>query len=264
MAGQADSFPWKADILYTTLKSSNLGAVAVVALNRPAASNCVDELMAGELREVAGELAANDDVRVVILTGRGPVFSVGRQSPESADNVRQLQAAQAIAAIPVPVLAVLNGDAADQGLELALAADLRVAAPSARFWFSAPSDGLFPFDGGTQRLPRLVGPGWARDMLLTGRKVSAEEALAIGLVNRIAGEGEEVLSMGRQLAEQISEGSPLGARYTKEAIMSGADMILPFALGLEADLNVILQSTADRAEGIASFLERRPPNFKGK
>ena len=164
----------------------------------------------------------------------------------------------------MPVLVALNGDATDHGLELALAGDLRLADPRATFGFSVPGQAGFPFDGATQRLGRLVGPAWAKDMLMTGRRVGADEALAIGLVNRIAEEGEDVLLMARRLAGQIAEGSPVGARYVKEAIGQGADMTLAQGLGLETDLNVILQSTADRAEGIASFLQRRTPDFRGE
>ena len=113
-------------------------------------------------------------------------------------------------------------------------------------------------------MPRLVGPAWAQDMLLTGRKLSAAEAFAIGLVNRVAESSGTVIQQTRRLAEAIAKGSPWGARYAKEAMMSGTDMTLPHALGLEADLNVLLQSTRDRAEGIASFLERREPDFRGE
>ena len=238
--------------------------MAVVTLDRPGVGNRVNLEMAAELREACALLAADDGLRVVILTGAGPVFSTGREILPDAAAIGRMQATRAIAALPVPVLAALNGDASDHGLELALAADLRLAAPDARFRFSAPAEGMFPFDGGTQRLPRLVGPAWAQDMLLTGRELTASEAAAIGLVNRVAGRGEDVMQLARQLAGQIAEGSPLGARYAKEAIMSGADMALPHALGLEADLNVLLQSTRDRAEGIASFLERREPEFRGE
>ena len=164
----------------------------------------------------------------------------------------------------MPVLVALNGDATDHGLELALAGDLRLAVSEASFGFSVPSAGSFPFDGGTQRLPRLVGPAWAQDMLLTGRRVDTREALAIGLINRVAETSEDLMKMAMDLAAQIVEGSPIGARYVKEAIFQGAELPLPQALGLEADLNVILQSTRDRAEGIASFIERRPPRFTGE
>ena len=255
---------WKLLILYSTLQLTLVEMVAVVTVNRPDAGNCVNELLAAELTDAAEELAANDNVRVVILTGAGSVFSVDREIPQTASRIGQLQAASAIAALPMPVLAALNGDASDHGLELALAADLRLADPDARCWFSAPGPGSFPLDGGTQRLPRLVGPGWARDMLLTGRRLSATESLSIGLVNRVAESPGTVLRLARQVADDIVQGSPLGARYAKEAIMSGADMALSQSLGLEADLNVILQSTADRAEGIASFLERREPKFTGE
>ncbi len=220
--------------------------------------------MVAELRELSAELSAADGVRVVILTGARPVFSIGREAPPDAGKIGELQVSRAIAALPVPVLVALNGDATDHGLELALAGDLRLAAHEAQFGFSPPSAGSFPFDGGTQRLPRLVGLGWARDLLLTGRRVNAAEALSIGLVNRVAAPGEDLVQLVNQLAAQIMEGSPLGARYVKEAVTQSADLALGQGLGLEADLNVILQSTADRAEGIASFLERRAPAFTGE
>ena len=220
--------------------------------------------MAVELRELTLELAVNDGIRVVILTGNGPAFSVGRETPASAPEIDRLRVSQAIAELPVPVLAALNGDASDHGLELALAADLRLAAPDANFWFSPLASPGLAFDGGTQRLPRLVGPSWAKDMLLTSRNVAASEALGIGLVNRISAPGQDLMQLTRRLAEDIAGGSPLGARYVKEAIASGTDLALRPALGLEADLNVILQSTRDRAEGIASFLDRRTPEFTGE
>lgn len=235
-----------------------------IALHCPDKGNRVNAAMAAELRELTAELSADDTLRVVILTGSGPVFSTGRETPEDAAGIERLQAAGAIASLPMPVLVALNGDATDHGLELAVAGDIRLAAPSAGFGFSLPSTGNFPFDGATQRLPRLVGPGWARDMLLTGRRIGAAEALTIGLVNRVAAPGEDTLQLAYALAEEIMEGSPLGARYVKEAVTFGADLALGQALRLETDLNVILQSTADRAEGIASFLHRRKPEFTGE
>ena len=251
-------------IAYSTIDVAMVGPVACITLNRTEANNRPNLRMAAELRDLLGELSADEHIRVVILTGNGLVFSTGRETPEDAGQLDQFQVARAIAALQVPVLAALNGDASDHGLELALAADIRLTVPGARFWFSPPSAVTFPYDGGTQRLPRLVGPGWARDMLLTGRRLTSGEALDIGLVNRVVEDGSDVRQVALQLAQQIAEGSPLGARYVKEAIMSGADMALPQALGLEADLNVILQSTSDRAEGIASFLERREPGFTGE
>ena len=235
-----------------------------MALERPEENNTVDLGMAAELRDVCRALATDSEVRVVIFTGSGTVFSTGRSIVPDPGAITELQVASCVAAIPVPVLMALNGDATDHGLELALAGDLRIAGPTITMGFSPPSAGSLPFDGGTQRLPRLVGPAWARDLLLTGRRVSAGEALAIGLVNRVAGPGEDVMAVARRLAGEIMEGSPLGARFVKEAVRDGLDMTLGRALGLEADMNVILQSTADRAEGIASFLEKRTPEFRGE
>ena len=198
------------------------------------------------------------------MTGSGQVFSVGRANPQDRVSINECQAASALASLPMPVLVALNGDAIDHGLELALAGDLRLAVSGVSLGFSPPSAGSFPFDGGTQRLPRLVGPAWARDMLLTGRRVDAHEALAIGLVNRVAETTDDLMYTTRELANSIAEGSPIGALYVKEAVSSGADLTLEQGLVLEADLNVILQGTQDRAEGIASFLERREPRFTGE
>ena len=160
--------------------------------------------------------------------------------------------------LAIPVLVALNGDATGSGLELALAGDLRVCVPSAKFSFPGLERGAMPKDGGTQRLPRLVGPAWAKDMLLTGRSVDANEALSIGLVNRVS---EDITETIAELSAQITGGSPIGVRYAKEAVGKGIDLTLEQGLRLEADLNVILQSTSDRSEGLRSFLEKRPPKF---
>ena len=130
--------------------------------------------------------------------------------------------------------------------------------------FSGLSRGMFPWDGGTQRLPRLVGPAWARDMLFTGRMVDATEAYSIGLVNRVADNADHLRQITAELAGLVSAGGPLGSRYVKEAISKGMDLTLAQGLHLATDLNVILQSTTDRAEGINSFLEKRSPKFTGE
>ena len=231
----------------------------------------MDRRLAAELRSVLECLAADDNLRLAVLTAAGPVFSTGRDeapsgasAAETAAWTKGMRVASALAELPVPVIVALNGDATDHGLELALAGDLRLAVAGAKFGFSMLSPGTFPWDGATQRLPRLVGPAWARDLLLTGRILDADEALAIGLVNRVADDQDQLCAMTNALAGSVCAGGPVAARYAKEAIRKGTDLTLEQGLRLEADLNIILQSTADRVEGINSFLERRSPEFKGE
>ena len=236
------------------------GSVATVTLDRPADGNSVNELMASELRETCESVEADPGVRVVLLTGRGDAFCLGTDGPGPVDNLR---AADAVAAVRKPVIAVLNGDAVDQGLEIALACDVRIASMCARLGLTHLARGAIPWDGGTQRLPRLVGIGRAMDMLLTSRLLDAGEALEAGLVNELA-ESADLRTRARALAGTVAGHGPIAARYLKEALLKGADMTLEQGLRLEADLNIILQSTADRAEGVRSFLERRPPLYRNE
>ena len=243
-------------------------------MNRPAQGNQIDCYLAAELCHACVSVSQDDNVLAVILTGSGAVFSTGREalSAELAAGpatlrqarIQQLQVANALANLPVPIIVSINGDTLDHGLELALAGDIRICAESARFGLTDLSKpGCFPWDGGTQRLPRLVGPAWAADMLLTSRVLNAPEALGIGLVNRVV-PSRELAQETQRLAESISASGPIAARYTKEAVAKGSDLSLAEGLRLEADLNIILQSTGDRAEGIQSFFDKRPPNFTGK
>ena len=226
--------------------------------------------MADALVEACRMVAEDDGLRLMVLTANGGAFSIydGAAGDEGAEPAEPTEVpggkpGAAVARLAVPVLVALNGDATGSGLELALAGDLRICVPSARFGFPRLAHGVLPQDGGTQRLPRLVGPAWARDMLLTGRMVDANEALAIGLVNRVAEQPGQLAALVAEISAQITAGSPIGARYAKEAASKGMDLSLEQGLGLEADLNVILQSTSDRAEGLRSFLEKRGPKFTG-
>ena len=179
------------------------------------------------------------------------------------DDFARLRVSEAVAAIEKPTIALINGDAIDQGLELALACDLRVAASDARLGLMHLASGIIPWDGGTQRLPRIIGQSRATAMILTSRLVDAQEAMEIGLVNYVA-DLEDASVYAHSLATTIASHAPIAARYLKETLMKGADMTLAQGLGLEADLTVLLQSTADRTDGIASFLERRQPNYRGE
>ena len=213
--------------------------------------------------------AAGQNGEGIAAFSRGTGRSFLSESAEaSSGNAAQAlfdsyRCASAIASLPFPVIAAINGDAYDQGLELALAADIRVAAETAQFRMGQALQGIIPWDGGTQRLPRIVGPAHATDLLLTGRTIGAEEALDMGLVNRVAPPAD-ALSTAQEIAEQILAGGPIAARYAKEVILAGSEMTLDQGILLETDLTMILQTTKDREEGIRSFLERRDPEFTGE
>ena len=244
-----------------------------ITLNRPNAGNQINLALAAELKEACQAAREEESIRIVILTGSEGVFSTGREQlpAELAAGpvesrirwLRQLQVASAVADLPVPVIVAINGDAIDHGLELALAGDLRIAGATARMGLTDLAHGGFPWDGGTQRLPRLVGPASAQDMVLTGRILDAAQALSLGLVNRVV-TADQLLDQARELADQIAAGAPIAARYAKEAVIKGMDLSLKEGLRLEADLNIILQSTADRAEGLQSFLQHRAARFTGR
>ncbi|MDA0352250.1 MAG: enoyl-CoA hydratase/isomerase family protein [Chloroflexi bacterium] len=169
----------------------------------------------------------------------------------------------AVAAIPQPVVAAIRGEAASAGLELALACDIRVAAQGARFAMPETSLGVVPRGGGTQRLPRAIGRAHALRMLLTGEAVDATEALRIGLVSELASDAD-LETAALAIATTIASRGPIATRLAKEAVRRGSELPLAEGLRAELDLTVILQTTADRAEGVQAFVEKRPPRFENR
>ncbi len=238
------------------------GRVATVAVG---AAQAPAEHRTFELHSVCERLRQDDAVWVLVLTGQGEVFFEGADLPPGAAQATLSIArmASAVAEIEKPVIAAINGDALDQGLELALACDIRVASDRGRFGLTRVEAGLIPRDGGTQRLPRLIGRARALEMILTSRLIDAAEAKHIGLVSEIAAPSD-VLPRAQEIASAIAKHGPIASRYLKEAVLHGLDMTLSQGLRLEADLSFLLQSTADRAEGIDSFLERREPDYRGR
>ena len=245
--------------------------IATVVLNNPSRKNVIDQNMAGNLNAIFHQLNENEHISVVVITSTAPVFSTGRTSinaktslSERKQLLHELSISNNLTRLKVPLIASINGDAMEHGLEIALCADIRICNMSARFRFNDLHNDLdFPMDGGTQRLPRLIGSSWAMDMLLTGRIVSAQEALSIGLVNKVV-KDELLEKTTEQVASSIATGGTIANQYVKESVYKGMEMSLIEGLTLETDLNVILQSTYDRSEGIKSFLEKRPPLFRGE
>lgn len=229
------------------------GGIAWLALLRPR----VDLALAQALCDAAERIAFDASVRVVVLEGPRAGFCLGSdgETAEWPDWVG------AIAGLAAPVIAIVAGPAVGAGAELALAADLRVGGPRTAFTFPQLAAGALPRHGATQRLPRLVGRMRALDLLLSGRRVGAREALRIGLVTQLAA---QPVTAGRALAAELNAKGPIALRLAKEAVLAGSDLPLAAGIRLEQDLYVLLQTTADRAAGVRAFLRKRRPRFRGR
>lgn len=242
--------------------------IARITLARPEAGNLIDFGLAYTLADLTREVRQREDVWVVIVGSDGPDFCLGTdpgvlaEVEEDDSLLPTLRVAQSIAEIEKPVVCSIAGRAYDQGLEIALACDVRVADSSVEFAMRQVLAGDMPWDGGTQRLPRVVGRSRAVEMLLTGRVIQAGEALRIGLVAETVDTGDAA-ARANELAEVIASHGPTALRYVKEAVLTGSDGPIENGLRLEADLSFLLQSTHDRREGISSFLERRTPEYRG-
>jgi len=246
---------------YSTVIYIKKDHVASITLNRPEAGNRINLKLAQELEAACGQVNQDEAVYVVILSGAGSKTFCQGGEPEESGAV--YSAAEAVAGIVKPVIAAINGDALGQGLELALSADIRLSSDKARFGFPEVSKGVMPADGGTQRLPRIVGKAKALELILAAETINADEALEIGLVSKVV-EGARLADEAGVLAETIAGKGPVALRFIKEAVNKGLDLTLEQGLRLEADLYFLLHTTADRAEGITAFLEKRKPRFKGK
>jgi enoyl-CoA hydratase len=257
-----------------TLIVERSGAVAVVTLNRPEVLNALNLQMLRELSDTVAAFDADDTLRAVILTGAGAkAFAAGADIAElnALGNARageeQARRGQALTTslerLRVPVIAAVNGFALGGGCELAMACDIRVASSSARFGQPEVSLGILPGYGGTQRATRLVGEGWAMYLCLTGEMIDAQEALRIGLVQKVTAP-DELLGEAQRIAALIAAKGPLAVAAAKRAIVDGASLSLADGLALEALRFGAAVATDDFREGSQAFLDKRKPSFSGR
>lgn len=250
------------------------GAVAIVTLNRPRQLNALNQAVIGELLTAIDMIAADDALRVVIITGSGDrAFAAGADIGElaqlqSATEARRLavrshELGRKLADLPKPVIAAINGFALGGGLELALACDIRLAADSAQVGLPEVTLGILPGWGGTQRLPRLAGPGVAKLLMMTGDRIGADEALRLGIVERVVPQAE-LLEAARNLAQQLAAQPPISIAAIKQAVNRGLNMALDDANLFEAGLFAEVAMTEDRREGTRAFLEKRKAEWRGR
>ena len=258
---------------YETIVYTVEEQVATITLNRPDVHNAQNDTLRREMYEAFSGLITDDDVKVIVVTGAGDrAFSAGADirefvEPASPTQLRERRKRIEYRAMmdrcAQPIIAAINGFALGGGLELALACDIRIAAENATLGLTEVNLAIIPGGGGTQRLPRLVGKGKALEMILTGARIPAAEALRIGLVERVVPTGE-ALKAATELARTIAEKAPIALRYAKEAVVKGLGMALEDGLRLEGDLSTLLRTTEDRLEGAKAFLEKRKPRWAGK
>ena len=237
--------------------------VGWLRLARPATRNRLDLAVVQELVDACGAMALDPDVRTVVLAADGSDFSLGLPSARAWLDPAWPDPVAAVAALPQPVIAAIDGEARGWGLGLALACDLRIL--TTRAVLSAPDAGAGRLPGGgvTQRLPRIVGTGRATAMLLLGMRLPAREALAWGLAAEVV-PARRLGRVAEARARDLARRGPVALRYAKEAVRRALDLPLEAGVRLEHDLYVLLQTTTDRREGVAAFRERRPPRFEGR
>ncbi|MGO4391215.1 enoyl-CoA hydratase/isomerase family protein [Variovorax sp. M-6] len=260
---------------YETLLYEVVDGVALIRLNRPERMNSIGGSMKADLAHALFEQVRNDEsVRCVVITGAGDKAfcagadikeRAGQVTPQAQYHLRQKtthELFRAIEQFEKPVIAAINGVALGGGLEIALCCDVRIAAHGARLGLPEARIGVLPAAGGTQRLPRLVGVGVAKELMLTGDHIDAERALAIGLVNQVVA-AEELLPTAMAMAARMAGNAPLALRHIKHAIDLGLQVGIDAGLEYERYAAALVIASEDRKEGMRAFVEKRKPVFRG-
>ncbi len=247
--------------------------IAILTLNRPNVMNAFNQALLAALKDVIDNLFFSKDIRVVIITGAGEkAFCAGADLKERAgmsdEMVRKFiftirNLFTSIENLNKPVIAAVNGIALGGGTELALAADIRIASNRASMGLTETRLAIIPGAGGTQRLPRIVGLGKAKELIFTGRRVNGEEALEIGLVNKLCS-ADLLLEESIKMASMILETGPIAIEQAKYAINAGFETNIHTGLGIESNAYWLTIPTEDRMEGLTAFREKRKPVYKGK
>lgn len=255
------------------LKIDRQGPVAVVTLNRPDKQNALSTALLDELGAAVSALDAENDVRGIILTGNEKVFSTGGDLKEGLeldgiDSIRRWldafeRANRAIESVGTPVIAAIEGYCLTGGLELALCCDIRISGDTAQFGITSSRIGTVAGAGATQRLARLIGPEWTKEILFSGNFIDAATAKDIRLVSEVVPAGQ-ALASARGRIEGYAARAPLSVAYAKFAVNNGLQMDLQSALHYERQITTTMFLTEDKKEGMAAFLEKRPPVFKGR
>jgi len=250
------------------------GGIATITINRPQKRNALNRTTRVELRKVLDEIKSSEEVRVLIITGAGEeAFIAGADIPELKEmnqwdmmnylSTLSQQLYTDFGNLEIPVIGMINGYCLGGGLELALACDIRIASEDARFGQLEILLGIMPGGGATQRLPGLIGPAVAKELMFTGRIIDAQEALRIGLINRVVSR-DKLREAVQELARDIAKKSSIALKLIKRSVNRGFQAPSDIGLAYEALAECLCFTTEDHEEGLSAFLEKRKPDFRGK
>jgi enoyl-CoA hydratase len=256
-----------------TIEYGKEGRIGIITLNRPERMNVIGQEFLNDLDAALKDIEMDDDLGALVITGAGNVFAAGADIKEirSLDGVvsahkfvaRVQHSFNRVEELEKPVIAAVNGLALGGGCELALVCDIRVAAETASFGLPEIKLGVLPGAGGTQRLPRLVGVGRAKELLYSGESIDAQEAFRIGLVNKVVA-ADSLRETALEMAGRLAARAPVALRLIKSAVNRGINMELQSALAYESRCFEMLFTTRDQKEGMQAFVEKRKPEFEGR